>query len=147
MATAQYDLWPPSFTVVVEPNTPIEILREQAALLEQKTNGVVLAEVRTGKDYNSNFSVGPGGQTNLPFVHTFYLVAPALGNYHYQLFRVEQPIEFYPLFIKGAPTIKGLPASDFAVDSKELFVDVLRQIFAAEKTQKVIQSLIAQSHS
>jgi hypothetical protein len=142
MATAQYDLWPPAFTAVAEPNIPIDILQEQADLLGQKTNGLVLAEVRTGKAYNSNMIVVRGEQVDLPLLHTFYLVAPALGNYRYQLFRVEQPLEFYPLLIKGTPT------GDFVeIGSKEHFVEALRQIFADPKTQKVVQSLIAQSQS
>ena len=138
MAIAQYDLWPATFTAVAEPNVPIDILREQADLLEQKTNGVVLAEVRTSVDAPLNHAiVAP----NLPLLHTFYLVAPALGNYRYQLFRVEQPLDYYPVLIKGGPS------EDVEAKSTEQFVEALRQVFAEHKTQKVIQSLIAQSQS
>jgi hypothetical protein len=139
MATAQIDLWPPSFEAVSEPNPPIDILREQAALLEQKTGGVVLAEVLSG--YDSNFIVVHRGKTSLPISHSFYLVAPALENYRYQLFRIDQPIEHYPLFIIGSPI------GDLEVESQEEFVETLRRIFSDDKTQKVIQSLIAHSSS
>ncbi len=143
MATAQYDLWPPSFEAVSEPNPPIDILREQAALLEQKTGGMVLAEVKKVEGYDSNIIVVSRGKTSLPISHSFYLVAPALENYRYQLFRIEQPIERYPLLIIGSP----ISDRDIEVESQEGFVEILRRIFSDEKTQKVIQSLIAHSSS
>ncbi len=141
MATAQRDLWPPSFDTVAAENTPVAILREQAMLLEQKTNGLVLAEVRTGSDYNSGYLAVSGEKANLPLSHSFYLIAPALENYRYRLFRVDQAIELYPLLIKDGPI------GEEEVYSEERFLEVLRKMFAAEKTQKVIQSLIAQSVS
>src|SRR5881296_859505 len=85
MAT-NVDLWgeiqPPDV------RTPVSILREQAALLGQKTKNLVEASVET---------TSSGGT----FYHTFKLVAPALDNYTYQLFRIRHGIQLYPVYVEG----------------------------------------------
>lgn len=139
MANVQTDLWPSSFPAI-DTITPVTILRQQAALLEKKTNGLVVAEVRSGIDYNSNVVVISQGQ-EVPLLHSFYLIAPALENYHYLLFRLKQSIDLYPLEIKDSPI------GDVTVTDESQLNEALRKIFASEKTQKVIQSLIAQSLS
>lgn len=137
MATAQIDLWPNSFPAI-DTVTPVTILRKQAALLEKKTNGLVVAEVRSGIDYNSNVSVVSGGK-EVPLLHSFYLIAPALENYRYQLFRLKQSIDLYPIEVKDSPS------GDIVVNDEPQLNEALKTIFAHEKTQQVIQSLIAQS--
>ncbi len=139
MATVQADLWPNTFPVI-DTVTPVTILRKQAALLEKKTNGLVVAEVRSGIDYNSNVSVISRGQ-EVPLLHSFYLIAPALENYRYQLFRLKQSIDLYPIEVSAGPI------DDVTVENEQQLEETLKKIFASEKTQKVIQSLIAQSMS
>jgi hypothetical protein len=155
MATAQRDLWPVILPTSEIP-APLSILREQASLLESKTNGLVKAEVRSSgvklfakerfvegeqvEDEDEQVErIGPQG----PRVrHSFYLVAPALENYRYLLFEVTSYIEdFYPL------TINFSPVGKLKVESEDEFKEALKKIFASEKTLKVIRSLIAQSQA
>ena len=78
------DLWPEN---IAESNmvTPVAILREQAALLGDKTKQLVTGEVQTTTTGNM-------------FVHSFSVAAPTL-NYRYELFRVQHPAAFYPLVL------------------------------------------------
>lgn len=138
MATAQTNLWPDFKAVDII--TPVTILRQQAALLEKKTNGLVVAEVRSGIDYGSNTMVISQGQA-VPLLHTFYLIAPALENYRYQLFRIKQSIDLYPIEFKDSP------CDDVTVTNESEFYEELKKIFASEKTKKMIELLIAQSSS
>ncbi len=151
MATAQRDLWP-AILPTPEIPTPLSILREQASLLESKTNGLVKAEVRSSgvKLFAKERFVGgeqaEDGDEQVERVrpqirHSFYLVAPALENYRYLLFEVASYVEdIYPLTINGS-------VGKFKVESEDEFKKTLKKIFASEKTLKVIRSLIAQSQA
>lgn len=128
MATNPRDFWPSDINVLPDLQTPVSILREQASLLGEKTNNLVEAEVRSQGDKSSQF------------VHTFFLVAPALDNYRYPLFTVTHKVDLYPATISFAS--QGLQA-----ENEVKFVEYLKKIFADEKTKKVIQALIAQSRT
>lgn len=119
------DLWPEN---IAESNlvTPVSILKEQAALLGEKTKQLVKGEVQTT-------TVG-----NL-FVHHFYLVAPTL-NYRYQLFEVEHPLHFYPLGVRHLNMTMQISSED---DLRKK----LREIFAAPQTVAAVQSILAQVRS
>jgi hypothetical protein len=146
MAISQRDLWPEIITLDSNLNPPIKILREQADFLKDKTQGIVLAEVRTLSDGEAWMEASMSGLVKgvhaQAIGHSFFLVAPNLGNYKYLLFRVIQPVEMYPLVIADSPLGEGIK-----VDTEEGFSEKLSQIFASEKTQKVIQSLVSQSRS
>jgi hypothetical protein len=119
------DLWPANIT---ESNlvTPVAILREQAALLGDKTKQLVTGEVQTT-------TVG-----NL-FVHSFCVAAPTL-NYRYELFRVQHPAVFYPLALEqGSVTTQ--------VKSEEEFKSKLKEVFSSQLTLNVVQSILAQVRS
>jgi hypothetical protein len=128
MATSQRDLWPADISVLPELRTPVTILREQASILGEKTNNIVEAEVRSQGDKNSQF------------IHSFFLLAPALDNYRYQLFTATHKVELYPITINFFQT-------QFQASNEEKLIEILTKIFADEKTKKVIQALIAQSRS
>jgi hypothetical protein len=102
----------------------VTILREQAALLGQKTRQQVLAEVETRN----------AGEM---LVHSFVIVVPALDNYKYELFKVQHGVPSYPLSV-ASPGLTG------KVTSQAAFVDVLGKILSSENTRNVIQSLLAQ---
>jgi hypothetical protein len=96
---AQPDLW--GDLEVAPIRTPVAILKEQAAVLGQKTRNVVEARVETSLTYNSHF------------VHSFSLVVPALDNYEYQLFKVQHAIDLYPVetpnqSLNNEPRVYGL---------------------------------------
>lgn len=128
MATNQRDLWPVDISTLPDLRTPVSILREQASLLGEKTDNLVEAEVRSQGDKSSQF------------VHSFFLVAPALDNYRYRLFDVTHKVDLYPV------TISFLNTS-YQANTEDKFVDALKKTLADERTKKVIQALIAQSRS
>ncbi len=119
------DLWPVN---IAETNmvTPVAILREQAALLGDKTRQLVTGEVQTSTVGNM-------------FVHSFYVTAPTL-NYKYELFRVQHPAALYPLaLIEGQTTTQ--------LRSEEEFKNKLKEVFASQPTLNVVHSILAQVRS
>ena len=143
------DLWP-EVIKYTDMKAPVNILKEQAALLGNKTQNIVTAKV-------SPFDT-PGES---PFVYSFLIVATALGNYHYELFKIEYDIEFYPARIyldteiadelsKQGLTIDEVRSSLIGRErliaySESEFLELLRKIFSAKKTQRIISALLTQS--
>jgi hypothetical protein len=119
------DLWPDN---IAESNmvTPVSILREQAALLGDKTKQLVTGEVQTTTTGNL-------------FVHSFYVAAPTL-NYRYELFRVQHPAAFYPLVLAQGQSTSQLK-------SEEEFKNKLKEVFASPHTLNVVHSILAQVRS
>src|ERR1017187_291277 len=100
------DLWPEN---IADPNlvTPVTILKEQAALLGEKTKQLVKGEVVTQT-------------TGTLLVHYFYIVAPTL-SYRFELFNVQHHVNFYPLVLKylnNSHTLKS--ESEFKEKLKEI---------------------------
>ena len=119
------DLWPEN---IAESNmvTPVAILREQAALLGDKTKQLVAGEVQTTTTGNL-------------FVHSFYVAAPTL-NYRYELFRVQHPAAFYPLVLAQGQSTSQLK-------SEEEFKNKLKEVFSSPQTLNVVHSILAQVRS
>lgn len=132
MAHTIPSLWPEEFGTMTEV-PPVAILREQAALLGEKTRNIVEARVRTT-------TAGEGR-----FVHGFELVAPILDDYIYPLFSVSHDIRLYPLTLEVFGPERS--STSTRVASQEELVSCLRDVFAAPHTRAVMQALITQSKS
>lgn len=74
MPDAIPDLWPR----IEQPKEvpPVAILMEQAAALGKKTGHLLEGRVNTKIDDEGNF------------IHSFYVIAPSLDNYSYDLFSI-----------------------------------------------------------
>src|SRR2546422_72654 len=84
------DFWPTDLKAAA--TAPVAILRQQAALLGQKTHNLVEAQVET--------------VSSPPYlIHNFVLVAPSLDNYRFKLFRIHH--EIAPLYPVIANKING----------------------------------------
>jgi hypothetical protein len=106
----------------VEPlRTPLTIMREQAALLGRRTNGVLEAEVQTSVDEQE-------------FIHSFDLVVPSLQFYRYTLFRVRHGAMIYPV-----------RAGVGDLQNETAFTNWLKTILTSGKTQKIIANLLSQA--
>jgi hypothetical protein len=125
---AQTDFW--GEIVPAEERTPLAILREQAALLGTKTKNLVEATVDT--------SVNPLARNE--FIHRFALVVPSLGNYKYELFRIEHGVAIYPIHTSEPPPALGL-------ETEQEFVDWLRRKLSSVETKRIIANLLAQAMS
>ncbi len=117
------DFWP-SNIADSQMTTPVIILKQQAALLGEKTRNLVQGEVLTQTVGNM-------------FVHHFYLSAPTL-NYKYELFQISHGISFYPL----AWRLGNQEGSSLA--DEEQFKEWLKTIFASQHTLNVVHSILAQ---
>ncbi len=119
------NLWPEN---IADSNltTPVTILKEQAALLGEKTRQLVKGEVVTQATGNL-------------FVHYFYINAPTL-SYKFELFTLSHGINFYPLVMKYLNNTTPLI-------SESAFKDKLKEIFAAQHTLNVVHSILAQVRS
>jgi hypothetical protein len=145
--TKDDDLWPSDLIPQEKIITPSQILMEQASALDRKTNGIVLGKV-TGNDTNHNF-----------FLFDFYITSATI-NYSYKLFTIRHVITLYPVDIMldeelvteviQSPSIKALTnvsindkygAKYIIAQNVDGFKGVLKLVFGASKTIKIIKSL------
>jgi len=121
------DLWPDDIgqTTLL---APLSILRDQAAKLADKTDGLVRGAVDTHADRSRSFE------------HSFHLSAPALGNYTCRIFRVRHSVNFYPLEL-----LTDVDGPNFRAGGQEDFLRALTEIFSSAPVKRMIHSLIAQS--
>jgi hypothetical protein len=126
MSHSVRDLWPDDIGLT-SVTTPAAILREQAALLAEKTKGLVEGEVKSSASGTS-------------FSHCLELRVPALEDYRYQLLTVGHPIEQYPVTIGfGGGMRPPINAED-----EPAFVRALREVLSSDETKRVIRGLVAQ---
>jgi hypothetical protein len=119
------DYWP-DFQAPESVNSPVYVLKEQAAKLQQKTRGLVKAGLRPASAPDGSFWVG------------FDLYSPALGEYLYHLFEVTYPPEFFPVtFTSGDETQRAQNLEEF----KALLEAELRKA----RTKQVVEAIMAQA--
>lgn len=140
------NLWPDD-TAVCTLRAPVTILREQAKFLGDKTQhvveGLVESQFLGEPDFLDGHTVAESPSRFSR--HFFYLIAPALGGYHYLLFYIQHPTSvFYPLkiFPRGEQNSKPI-----TVESEEKFTEILTHLFAHEETKRIVRTLIAQSRT
>jgi len=114
---------------------PIAVLKELAQELAQKTQGLLVGKVEQS-NLSNEFSL------------EFYITAPSLNNYSYEVFRVNHNLDFYPLKLTINAT--RLPNRSYAVEkveNQEKFEETLKIIFSSPEVKKVINGLLAQIKS
>jgi hypothetical protein len=128
------DLWGeiPSHETI---RTPYTILKEQASLLTQKTNGLLIGEVSRDQKYNVS------KQREIQV--TLLIKAPSLNNYTYWVLEVEHPIQLYPL------SVQDLAGTNPLLDcsSEEEFEQALGNILSSQEIKRVISALLAEIHA
>jgi hypothetical protein len=134
------NLWPDELDKI-EIKAPVAILREQAALLGQKTKNLVKAAVER-LDANA-FWPGP----SKPFNYRFVIVAPALGGYRFRLFDISHDEALYPVFISLDEDLASevFDPSPVQKDDEGEFMAFLAEIFRSGKARQVIGAILAQS--
>lgn len=154
------DLWPEDIGPIPDLKSPVTILREQASLLGKKTNNLVEAEVVQLESVISE---------EKEFSYAFLIVAPALDNYRYKLFTISYGINLYPVTINVDKDIQAeIPPTaeerreivksgrvftdlreeigikrKLVAESEDEFVEILKKIFSAKKTKRVIGALLS----
>jgi peptidoglycan hydrolase-like protein with peptidoglycan-binding domain len=125
MPTEVSSLWPTEFGTPAA-RTPVAILREQGAALAKQTSNIVAGRVVTYGDKDS-------------FGHRFLLYCAPLG-YESELLTIRHGIDLYPVSIDS---IAGGGTKQAA--NEEQLRQYLKEIFALEKTKKIVAALLAQS--
>lgn len=100
--------------------TPTNILFEQLRVLEDKTKQVLTGKIDT-------IALPAGG-----FKRIFYLVAPALHSYSFELFWIRHGIELYPVTTEG-----------YELLDEEHFTDWLRGQLSSPRTKRIIVGLLS----
>ncbi|HEX9925913.1 MAG TPA: hypothetical protein VGD99_24870 [Anaerolineae bacterium] len=148
-------LWPDKIEFSDKEKPPVSILREQATYLGEKTQNLVTAEVASvaGDIDNSLYdavqslaATAMGSQKRTLkkdyFYDIFYLVAPALNNYRFELFITVRKIDqFYPIEIRS----DTLDIDWRELNSQDELLTELGNIFSHPKTIKIIESMLVQS--
>ncbi len=111
--------------------TPLTILKEQASVLGEMTEGLLIGNVKLKRS-----------SVDDKFVLNLDIIAPALDNYTYSVVTVKQPPEFYPLELNFSQESKG----DIINDEKT-FVDGLGKILSSDEVKKVVVGLLSQIQS
>ncbi len=121
------DLWG-ELPDVEEIKTPFVILKEQAELLTEKTDGLLVGEA-------TQKQIGQGFQCMLD------IVVPTLNNYKYRVLSLVYKMTLYPLNLSPAnkPSVSCSDEDEF---KKEL-----GNIFKFQETQDVISKLLAHVRS
>src|SRR6185436_13952765 len=132
MSISQRNLWPEDIAVT-DAVAPVSLLKEQAALLGERTKNLVEGSVTSGVGKSLALMLEGG------FTYDFDIVAPALNYYRYRLFSISHGVELYPLTISGTD---ALNSDEFEVNNEEEFLKALETIFSFEKTKRIISSLI-----
>lgn len=117
----------------IDVRPPITILREQATLLGELTNKILLAEVGVNRQ---------GGDLTMDL----RIVAPALANYTYVVLTARHGIQMYPVQVINFSTFtpeKKRPIYECTNESELLAT--LKAILGAPHLHNVISSLMAQS--
>lgn len=142
--TMKLDLWPTDLPSESITRTPVAILRQQATLLGNKTKNIVEARVKPP-------------MITLPdkkFYYRFDIVAPCLGDYFYSLFTISHSIDFYPVqFDIGMAVLEDIAENlccevvdvEKIANTEDEFIEIIKTIFAANKTRVVIEAILAQS--
>jgi hypothetical protein len=133
------DLWPEELGNTSD-IAPIAILKTQASLLGQKTRGLV-----TGKIQKFRFE-DEDNDDRSRMLHSFSLVAPAIGNYRVDLFYMESHLEeLYPITIVVYPRSTEALTIKHKIETESALHEILKKIFSASETLKVIRSIVAHS--
>ena len=110
--------------------TPYTILKEQASILSEITNGLLIGEVAFNNQTDNSLSM------------TLMIKAPSLNNYTYSVVEVQQPIQLYPVAV-----INLLEGRMGKYSSEEEFESALGQILSSQDVKRVISGLLAQIHA
>ena len=146
---ASKSLWP---NIDSAGKTPVTHLREQAQCLKQETKDLVQGWVSplelewSGEDIETKKSVH----------HMFFLRVPVLDDYLYKLFSIRQEgDDNYPLIMgldedvakNVAKTLKRKKLKVYGttviVDNEEQYLEALKAVFAADRTQELIMELMS----
>jgi len=150
------DLWPKELSTV-DQRSPLTILKEQASLLGEKTQNIVIAVLENYDMFENYDLLMALTMRDYPFKYAFMLTCPALSNYRFRLFSIGYDIYMYPVsfnldsdvseeIIKDTHVEPGKDGT-FQASNEEDFIEILKRIFSSRKAVQVIRALLSQVKS
>ncbi|MCC6727114.1 MAG: hypothetical protein IT258_21605 [Saprospiraceae bacterium] len=132
MVTASKDLWG-SLNFANFEATPVTLLKEQAALLGEKTNNLFRGEV-ISRDFANSSGKGK-------MLHLFNVVVPGLKNRRVELFRSVHDLNaYFPIeVLKNDGQKKGV-----RVDNLDQFEQQISRILSDDWTKQQLQDLLSE---
>jgi hypothetical protein len=129
MPNAMPNLWPEDLGGEDNFVTPAAVLKEAAAQLGERTHHLVTASVNTFIRGDSLY-------------HSFWIEVPTL-DYRYKLFELHHAVDgFYPLTAD-----EWVQGRYLEIGSEDELKEYLKKVFAAEKTRKLVDTLLKQVRS
>ena len=134
------DLWPDDINKPDDNTAPSNILKEQAKILENKTDGIVTALVnRIESNEKQKFEYS-------------FLIYSSILNYRYRLFNIIHGILLFPVqFLLDGEIYEELTGKkisffdsedEFFANSEDEFIELLKKILNCGKTKKIIGTLL-----
>lgn len=112
----------------VNQQTPTLILREQAAILNQLTRGILIGSIEQEATNNNTL------------IYNFAITAPAINNHKFSILTVQYSITIYPLTLTDRTTQVQRQCLN-----EDAFVANLKGILSSTQVRRVISALLIQS--
>lgn len=113
--------------------TPVSILKSQAALLAKMTSNVINAYVKLATRSLTE-----------EFQYDFNLLVPVLDNYVFTLFRIRHGMRLYPVTIEFIYTSGK---ANITCPDRETYVGNVEMILSSDGVHSIIRSLLAQARA
>lgn len=111
--------------------TPYVILKEQASLLTEMTNGLLLGNVDREDPEDGNF------------VCTLEIVVPSLNNYSISILIISYPINTYPCKVSSYLT----DDKNIECPTEDSLFSVIRALLSSPQVKKIISALLNEVHA
>ena len=112
----------------VNQRTPTSILREQAAILNQLTKGVLIGSLEQEPTNNNTL------------IYNFAVTTPAINNHKFSILTVQYSITIYPLTLTDRTTQVQRQCLN-----EEAFISTLKGLLSSTQVRRVISALLIQS--
>lgn len=146
--TKTKDLWgdlPSAETI----RTPYTILKEQASILTEKTNSLLIGEVKMSPqiEYPGIIKslVDQERQQSQSFVAFLRIKVPSLNNYTYSVLKIQYPLpDLYPVLVTSFVAAEDREC-ECATEAE--FENALGKVLSSSDVKRVISGLLAQVHA
>lgn len=146
--TKTKDLWgdlPSAETI----RTPYTILKEQASILTEKTDGLLIGEVKMSPqiEYPGIIKslVDQERQQSQSFVAFLRIKVPSLNNYTYSVLKIQYPLpDLYPVLVTSFVAAEDREC-ECATEAE--FENALGKVLSSSDVKRVISGLLAQVHA
>lgn len=126
------NLWPEIKFEQIE--NALSVLKTQANELSKMSDNILTGDVTVTEAFNQYTD-------QMVLIYQFYVIAPKLGNFKFQILTVGQPYEPFPVDLVDKINEKSVVKIDKIEDLKK----AVKEIFNTRKTIELLQNLYSQS--